>query len=377
MLIIVAIILIWWFFRPRAVAVETFMVPAPAAATAGTTLSASGYVVARERATVSSKVTGMVRKVLVNEGEHIKQGQLVAVLDDSSEQTTIQQMQATLAVDKARIGQAQATLTQARLTLKRNRELVKQHMVSEADLDQAVANAKSDEAGLKAAESQVAVDRALLDSAQLQQKYTHITAPFDGVVTKVYAQPGEMISPGAVGGFTQTGICDLVNMKSLEVHVDINENYLTRLKVGMPATVNLSAYPGQRFDAHVQEIVPVVNKAQATVEVHLGFDKLDPHILPGMQAQVFFDSKDAQNPATTTSAAPIQIPAKAVHRGAKGNFVYLVENGRLRRKPVRVRKMPSGKDTVLSGLSGGEHIVTKANAPLRAGMAVRISGSAG
>jgi len=371
--IVVAAVLWWLFAAPRAVAVETYTVRAPAAASAGAVLSASGYVVARERATVSSKVTGMIRKVLVSEGEHVKAGQLVAVLDDSSEQTAIQQSQAVLAADKARIGQAQATLTQARLTLKRRQELIRQHMVSQADLDQATSDAKSAEAGLKAAQAQVAVDKAMLGSAELQQQYTRIVAPFDGVVTKVYAQPGEMISPGAVGGFTQTGICDLVNMKSLEIHVDVNEDYITRVKVGMPAHAVLSAYPDRSFAAHVIEIVPVVDRAQATVEVHVAFDKLDPRILPGMQTQVFFSSTTATGAKITGAAPPISIPDKAVRHDKDGDFVYSVVDGRLERQSVQVRPVAKGREAVLSGLSGGEQIVIGSDAALQPGMAVRAS----
>jgi multidrug efflux pump subunit AcrA (membrane-fusion protein) len=146
----------------------------------------------------------------------------------------------------------------------------------------------------------------------------------------------------------------------------------------MPATVRLSAYPDKRFSAHVTEIVPIVNRQQATVEVHLAFEKLNPAILPGMQAQVFFyAAKDGKDAATTDGPAPIRIPRKAVRHDAKGTFVYLVENGRIKRQSVRVRTLPNGKDAVLSGLSGGERIVAGANAPLHAGTSVRTTGAAG
>ncbi len=372
LVIVIAAVLWWLLTAPRAVAVETVTVRASAAASAGAALSASGYVVARERATVSSKITGMIRRVLVSEGEHIKQGQLVAVLDDSSEQTAIQRAQAQLAADRARIGQAQAVRTQARLTLKRRQELIKQHLVSEADLDQAIANAKSAEAEFKAAQAQVAVDQAMLDAAELQKKYTRIVAPFDGVVTKVYAQPGEMISPGAVGGFTQTGICDLVNMRSLEVHVDINEDYLTKVKKGMSTRITLSAYPGRHFAGHIIEVVPMVNRAQATVEVHVVFEKLDSYILPGMQAQVFFYPANAMEAKTAGAAAFISIPGQAVQHDKDGDFVYVVVNGRLKRQFVHVRRVANGRDTVISGLSGGEQIVVGSDALLQPGIAVRV-----
>lgn len=371
--VIVVIVLLWWFSRTQAVAVETFTVATPAASTSRAALSASGYVVARERATVSSKITGMVHKVLVTEGEHVKEGQLVAILDDSSETTRIRRAQAALAADKARVAQAQANLRQAKLALKRRRELVNQHMVSQAAVDKAIAEAQSAKAAVKAAKAQVAVDRARLKTAKLRKQYTRITAPFSGVVTQVYAHPGEMISPGAVGGFTKTGICGLVNMDSLEIEVDVNENYLKRLKPGMPAEVALSAYPGERFDAHVTEIVPVVNRAQATVEVHLAFEKLDPRILPGMQAQVFFYS--AKSDGKPETAAPvIRIPDSAVRHDTQGDYVYEVANGRLQGQSVRVRQLPGSKVIVISGLTGGERIVTGSNAALHPGMLVQTRG---
>ncbi len=373
-LVVVALFVLWWFFRPRAVAVETMTVPTPAnaSASAGDALSATGYVVAREHATISSKVTGMVQKVLVSEGDHVKQGQLVAVLDDSLEQAAVQQAQAALAMDTARIGESRASFVETRLTFNRQQSLAGKHLVSEAALDKARSDFKSAKATLAAAKAQVKVDNAALDSAKLQLSYTKIYAPFTGIVTQVYAHPGEMISPAAVGGFTKTGICDLVNMGSLEVNVDVNEDYLTQLKAKMPATIVLSAYQNKRFPAGVEQIVPVVNKAQATVGVRIAFKKLDPSILPGMQAQVFFGS-GVDTSSTTDSVGPIHIPAKTVRHDADGSFVYLLVKGRIKRQPVRVRSLPDGKDLVLSGLSGGEKVVTHADASLHGGMSVASS----
>lgn len=369
---IVVIFLLWWFLNPRAVAVQTFTVPTPKSSSSGGTLSASGYVTADQRSTVSSKLTAMVEKVLVTEGQHVKKGDLVAVLDDSLQQAAVKQMEAALEADRARIAKAKANLDEAKLTLGRNKQLAEQHLVSQAALDQAQADAKSAAADYKSAVAQLSVDKAQLNSAQTRLDNTRIYAPFSGIVTKVYAHPGEMISPAAVGGFTKTGICDLVNMNSLQVTVDVSEDYLKKLRKNMPTEVVPSAYPGLRLPAHVLEIVPVVNRAQATVEVHLAFDKLDPRILPGMQAQVFFYSAENRDSGPSSTATPIRIPAKAVHKDAQGTFVYEVIEGQVKRQTVRVRQVNGGKAIVLSGLSGGERIIASADTPLHPGMSVSI-----
>ncbi|EQD59217.1 RND family efflux transporter MFP subunit [mine drainage metagenome] len=334
---------------------------------AGGILSASGYVVAQQNSTISSMLTSMVEQVRVTTGDHVHKGQLVAVLNDSLQRVSLSQQQSQLAMDRARVSEAGAMLVQSRLAFWRQSELARENLTSQASLDQTQATFDSDVAALKAAHAQVMMDQAAVQSAKIQLAETRIYAPFSGVVTHVYAHAGEMISPAAVGGFTKTGICDVVDMHSLEVSVDLNEEYLMRIHVGMPASVVLSAYPAVRFAAHVLKVIPVVNKTQATVGIRVGFDRLDPRILPGMQAQVLFYPAGVRRPTL------IRIPTQAVHRNTNGkDFVYLIENGRLKRKFVRVQMLPGGADTVVSGLAGGARIVLSPQAPLRPGLRVRV-----
>jgi len=180
-----------------------------------------------------------------------------------------------------------------------------------------------------------------------------------------------MISPAAVGGFTQTGIARLVNMDSLEITVDVNETYLDRLHRGMPARVSLSAWPGWETRAHVVEIVPAVNRAQATVPVRLVFDHLSKRILPGMQAQVRLYPAGIGPAAGGTAASALLLPTGAVHHDAAGEFVYLVVDGRLVRRKIAGHRLADGRLRVVSGLTGGERVVVGANGPLRVGEPVR------
>lgn len=363
----------WWGLRETnspPVTVRILRVPLPVATGDKAVLSVSGFVVPGEQATVSSMITGRVRKVLVVSGQRVHKGEVVALLDSSLQRASLAEALATLKIDVAGVAQARANLAQALLTRARRQTLAAREMISRAKLDQARTGVKVIQAVLKSALARVAMDRAGVRMAQLNVGYTRIRAPFSGVVTKVYAQAGEMISPAAVGGFTQTGICRLVNMKSLEITVDVNETYLDRLHRGMPARVTLSAWPGWKTRAHVVEIVPAVNRAQATVPVRLVFDRLSQRILPGMQAQVRLYPAGIRPAAGGAAASALLLPAGAVHHDAAGEFVYLVVDRRLVRRKIAGHKLADSRLRVVSGLAGGEQVVVSANGPLRAGALV-------
>ncbi len=364
----------WWGLRltgSAPVTVKAIRVPPPAATGGQAVLSVSGFVVPGEQATVSSMITGRVRKVLVVSGQRVRKGEIVALLDSSLQRASLAEALAALKIDAAGLAQARANLAQARLIRARRQALAARGMISRAKLDRALTRVKIMQAALKSAQAREIMARAGVRMARLNVGYTSIRAPFSGVVTKVYAQAGEMISPAAVGGFTQTGICQLVNMDSLEIHVDVNEAYLDRLHRGMPARVTLSAWPGWETRAHVVEIVPAVNRAQATVPVRLAFDRLSPRILPGMQAQVRLYPAGSRSAARGAASSAPLLPAGAVHHDAAGEFVYLVVDGRLVRRRITARRLADGRLRVVSGLAGGERVVVAANGPLRTGESVR------
>lgn len=366
----------WWFLHARAVPVQTVMVEvsAPAGNSGGAgaaVLNASGYVVAQQQATVSSQITGMVRKVLVEAGDHVMQDQVVATLDDAAEQARVGQAEKQLAADRAQVAQARAKVAQAELTFNRNRDLAKSKLVSQADFDQARADLKVARAGLAYAEGIVEFDQSSLHAARIQKDYTVIRAPFTGVVTEKYAHPGEMISPAAVGGFTKTGICDLVDMRSLEVDVDVNEAYIQRVRQGMRVEAVLDAYPNWRIPAHVISIVPTANKEKATVEVRIAFNKLDPRILPQMGVQVwFYESGQHTRQAGAAQPATVRVATRAVRTDGDQQYVFVVRDGHAHKQTVRTRGATAGQALVLSGLNGGETVVVSAAQTLKDGEAV-------
>ncbi|MGH8292425.1 MAG: efflux RND transporter periplasmic adaptor subunit [Gammaproteobacteria bacterium] len=372
--VLVALLIVagWWIFYPRTVEVQAQTVALQGGdSNAGSILNASGYVVAEQQATVSSQITGMIIAVYAQEGMRVQQGEVLARLDDRGMRAALAAAQSLLRADQALVAQNRAQLLRDRQNLTRTKALAKQHLMSQADLDNAQAAVDMDKAALAHAEGQVKVDQDNLQAAQIGLSYTVIRAPFSGVVTEKYAHPGEMISPAAVGGFTQTGICTLVDMKSLEIDVDVNEAYIQRVHNNMRVDAVLDAYPSWHIPAHVISVVPTANKEKATVKVRIAFDKLDSHILPQMGVQVWFYAEP--NTKAQVQSATISIPQGAVHGSGAGQYVYLVVNGKVKQQSVKTLPGASGQVTVVSGLNGGETLVTASPSTLHDGEAVRVA----
>jgi HlyD family secretion protein len=273
----------WMLKRPKPAPAAA---PAPAASSTATGKSApaggliaSGYVVARRQATVAAEVTGRLVEVRVEEGQPVQAGEVLAVLEPTL-------AQAELRTSRARVASAEADLAEAARVLNRARELSKQGFATQASLT--AAQARHDQAL-----AQLNASRAETQHAQAQLSRYLIRAPFSGVVTNKAAQPGEIISPiSAGGGFTRTGVCTIVDMTSLEIEVDVSEAYIAKVHQDQKVSAVLDAYPDVTFDAHVIATIPSADRSKATVRVRIGFDRLDPRILPEMAISVrFLDPK--------------------------------------------------------------------------------------
>src|SRR5438045_668918 len=318
-LIIVALILavvvlgfVWWFSRPKPVVVRTLLVQAPASSTGEKTLlNASGYVTARREATVASKVTGKVIEVLVEEGMKIEAGQILARIDSSNVDKSLRLAEAQSESARKALDETKANLEQAERELARFTQLAANKVASQSDLDRAEAEAKSLRARLEKQKADIVVSER--DVAQWQQQLddTIIRAPFAGIVTSKNAQPGEMISPmSAGGGFTRTGICTLVDMSSLEIEVDVNESYINRVEPGQRVEATLDSYPDWHIPSKVIAVIPAADRQKATVKVRVGFEKLEPRILPDMGVKVAFQGAEETQPARRS----IMIPKTATHQ---------------------------------------------------------------
>src|SRR5439155_12057345 len=264
----------------------------------------------------------------------------------------------------------QANLEQAERELVRFTQLAANKVASQSDLDRAEAEAKSLRARLEKQKADVVVSE--WDIAQWQQQLddTIIRAPFAGIVTSKNAQPGEMISPmSAGGGFTRTGICTIVDMDSLEIEVDVNESYINRVEPGQPVEAKLDAYPDWLIPCHVIAIIPTADRQKATVKVRVGFEKLDPRILPDMAAKVAFHGAEAAAAANRAVA----VPRAALQTLDGRDAVFVVQNGRAERRAVTVSAAGDEEALIGSGLTAGERVVVGAPKGLSDGAAVKES----
>lgn len=362
---------VWWFTRPKAIEVQTVQARQTASGASGerTVLNASGYVTARRAATVSAKVTGKVVEVLVEEGMKVKEGQVLARLDESNVKASFRLAEAQLESAKSVLAETRARLRQAELEFRRFTDLAKSQIAAQADLDRAETEAKALQARLEQQEKDVIVADRQVASWQQQLEDTIIRAPFAGVVTSKDAQPGEMVSPiSAGGGFTRTGICTIVDMDSLEIEIDVNESYINRVQSGQPVEATLDAYPAWKVPCKVIAIIPTADRQKSTVRVRVGFDKLDQKILPEMSVKVGFRETEAGGQA---ASAAVIVPKSAVQQQDGRDVVFVVQKGRVERRAVTV-SLTSGEEAVISaGVSAGDKVVMKAPAGLTDGSKVK------
>ncbi|MEW6158885.1 MAG: efflux RND transporter periplasmic adaptor subunit [Verrucomicrobiota bacterium] len=346
----------WWMTRSQPLEVRTLVVrEAGSSSSQRTVLNASGYVVARREATVSSKVTGKVVEVLVEEGMRVTENQVLARLDTSNVQANLDLAEAQAAAARRALNETKVRLAEAERELHRITDLANEKVASAAQLDRAQAEVESLQARLDRQQGEVIVADRQVALWQQHLDDNIIRAPFTGIVTSKNAQPGEMISPiSAGGGFTRTGICTIVDMTSLEIEVDVNESYINRVETGQAVESTLDAYPDWKIPSKVIAIVPTADRQKATVKVRVGFEKLDPRILPQMGVKVAFRSSADEPPA---ARAAIVVPKSAVRQEGGQAIVYVLANGRVERRSITTGASRDDQLTVLAGLVSGEKII--------------------
>jgi HlyD family secretion protein len=333
----------WFAFRPpAAVPVKAVAVvsAASAAASPASVLDASGYVIARRQATVSSKVTGKVTEINVEEGKSVREGQVLARLDDSNARAALALAQSQL---DAALDNAQASV-----------DAFKARLASAGE-------------NVNVAEGAVLVQRRLLED-------TVVRAPFDGVITVKNAQVGEMISPLSAGGAgTRTGIGTLVDMDSLEIEVDVNENFINRVQPGQKVEATLNAYPDWKIPCNVIAVIPTADRSKATVKVRIGIQQKDSRIIPDMGVRVSFLPEEQAGAAAAEAPAGVLVPAAAVKDDNGTQVVFVVTGDTVERRAVGVGATRGGQVQVVAGLAGGERVAVGDLARLADGTRIEIT----
>jgi len=364
----------WWGLRSRPIPVRTVLVEELAASFGGgsAVLNASGYVTARRQATVSSKVTGKVIEVLVEEGMRVEKDQILARLDASQARQALALSEAQLEATRRSMAETEAQLREAKIRKNRSRDLLAAGVSSKADWDAVEAEVDVFEARLATQRGQVMTGEREVDIQRQYLDDTIIRAPFAGGAISKNAQPGEIISPmSAGGGFTRTGISTIVDMSSLEIEVDVNEAYIQRVQPGQKVVATLDAYRDWPIPAHVITTIPAADRQKATVTVRIGFDQLDPRILPDMGIKVAFLAEAEAAAAGARAARIVRIPRAAIRGGQGEEIVFVVSGGNtLERRAVKVAAGADDPAEIVAGLSAGERVVVEGPAELAAGVEI-------
>ena len=376
-----------WFSRERPIEVEVASVTVRRAGAQASVLNASGYVTARRRATVSSKVTGKIVEVNVEEGMAVREGQVLARLDDANVRAALALMEAQLEAARRATAESEVRLAEAQRTERRREQLRADGLVTEADLDQARAEVQSLQARIVATREQITVAERQVALQKTELDNMVIRAPFSGVALSKDAQPGEMVSPvSAGGGFTRTGISTIVDMSSREFEVDVNESYINRVTARQPVTAVLDAYPDWQIPGHVITTVPTADRQKATVLVRIGFDRtsdagaapattkrggLDPRILPNMGVKVTFLRDDAVK-AEAAQGPTTLVPKAAVRTTGNTSHVFVVRGDAVERRAIQTGGADGDRLEVAAGLSTGDRVVIAPPDSLAEGMHVIV-----
>jgi HlyD family secretion protein len=360
----------WYAFSPRPTSVQTTPIVTVYPSQQFVVLTSSGYVVAQRKAAIASKASGRLEWLGVTEGSRVKAGDVIARLDARDLAAQLESASASIKVARAAVEQAEAENRDATSSLNRTEDLLKQKFVSPAALDQAKARADRAIAGIASAKAGVAVAEANARNAQVAVDYTHIRAPFDGIILSKSANVGDMVTPFSSAADSKGAVVTMADMSTLEVEADVSESSLSKISVGQPAEITLDALPDTRFRGTVSRIVPTVDRAKATVMTKVRFETIDPRVLPEMSAKVSFLSQavtaEQQRPMTAVGAEALtQRDGKAA--------VVVVRDGKAAVVAVTVGSKIGDLTAIAGEIKAGDKAVLKPAADLQTGALLRAA----
>jgi RND family efflux transporter MFP subunit len=370
-LLVLAGLYLWGPLRPAtevAITVVSRLYPAQAY----TVLNASGYAVAQRKAAVSSKSTGRLVFLGVEEGSRVKKGEILAYLENEDLAAARNQAGAQVKQAEADLGTAQAELVDAELQHRRFKTLVEQDLIPKQDFDTATARYKKARAGIAAAQARIKVAQAGLANAQAALEYTYIRSPFAGVVTTKYADVGEVVAPFGAAANARAAVVTMADLGSLMVEVDVAESNLDKVQLGQPCEISLDAIPDRRFAGQVHMIVPTADRTKATVLTKVKFLERDDRLLPEMSAKVAFLSK----PLDPAAQQPrLIIPKGAVVARQDRSWAFLVTGNQVKLVPLTLGPAMNDLVEVAEGLKEGDRVVLNPPPSLKDGSKIKVKES--
>jgi len=346
----------WALTRDRAYEVRTAVAKSRGGVKGSSGLTANGYVVARTKASVSSKVAGRLAYLGVEEGDRVREGAVIARLEAAEYEAAVRQAASEVLAAEATVIEASAQLVQAERARARAEQLHADSLIAERTYEDAVTALETARARLRAAEARLEAARQWHASTRANLENTIIRAPFSGTILRKDAEVGEVVAPAvAGGGLTRGAVVTMADLSTLEVEVDINESYIGSIRHDQPAEIVLDAYPGVTFPGHVRQIVPTADRQKATVLVRVAIDSEDRRIMPEMGARVVF--QDTVTSEVTNSQPRIYVPAAAVRNDGGQDVVWVMVEGRARRRSIEAGPVMGDAREVRSGLTSGETII--------------------
>jgi RND family efflux transporter MFP subunit len=340
---------------------------------ASTGVTANGYVVARTQASVSSKITGRLEYLGVEEGSVVSRGEIIGRLESADYAAVLAQREAELVTARAALAESEAERDQLRRDVERARDLLAEGLISEQETEQLEAQLSTAEARVERFRAQVQAAAAAVGVARANLENTYIRAPFSGTVLRKDAEVGEVVAPAVTGGgLTRGAVVTMADLETLEVEVDVNEAYIARIRNGQPALITLDAYPDTGFRGRVRQVVPTADRQRATVEVKVSILDKDQRILPEMGARVEF-LEDESGRAGPAGPARVFVPAAAVRDEAGRQVVWVVSGERVERREVEAGPVTGELRELRRGVEAGEQVVITGHAGLEDGARVKLA----
>ncbi len=317
-------------------------------------LNASGYIVAQRKAAVASKITGRLTALLVEEGNRVQKGQILARMENADVAAVKGQVTANLANARAMLKQATVERDNLAQEHDRYQGLIAGGYIAQSDYDMIHTRYLRSQEAVKAAQAAVESATAALSGAEANLDYTLIRAPFDGVVLTKNADVGDIVTPLGASSTSKAAVVTLADMDSLQIEVDVSETSITLIKVGQPCDIQLDALSNKRFRGAVHAIVPTVDRAKATVLVKVRFLDKDARMLPDMSAKVSFLSRELKSEELQ---ARLAVSQSALIRVKEKNIVYLLSDNKVLETDVTIGGQLGDLQEVTAGLKPGDRVV--------------------
>ncbi len=334
-----------------------------------TLMNASGYVVAQRKSAVSSKITSWLVSLLVEEGSIVKEGEIIATLENKDVKASIDKAKANIEVASFELEHAKAELTEAELAFNRIKELLEDKVTSLSEYDVADARRKSAVAAVSAKNAALKASKSALTEAEVNLEYTFLRAPFDAVVLTKSADIGDIVTPVGAATNARASVVTIADMDSLQVEADVSESNIGQVKVGQPCEIHLDALPDKRFRGKVHIIVPTADRSKASVLVKVAFLDIDPSILPEMSAKVAFLKREvSEKDQKPVKAIPVSSTVKYKGQDA----VYIVVGNRVAKNNIETGRRLDSMIEILSGLDAGDRVVLSPLDQIKGGNKVKI-----